>query len=176
MSGPPATNLTQMTGYRIRPCTPGDAATIARHRVAMFRDMGDVATDEAARALFDASVVAISAELNRGAYAGWLAITEQDDVIAGVGAHVKVNLPRMASDGIHIASSPVPLVVNVYTEPAWRNRGIARALMGTLMEWVSARGFDRVVLHASDGGRPLYVSLGFVPTNEMRWSAAKGQN
>jgi hypothetical protein len=27
-----------------------------------------------------------------------------------------------------------------------------------------------VALHASDAGRPLYQSLGFVPTNEMRWS------
>jgi len=28
---------------------------------------------------------------------------------------------------------------------------------------------ERVVLHAPDAGRPFYQSLGFKPTNEMRW-------
>jgi len=60
-------------------------------------------------------------------------------------------------------------VVNVYTEPEWRGRGIARALMKVLMEWAAGQGADRLVLHASDAGRPLYQSLGFEPTNEMRW-------
>jgi predicted GNAT family acetyltransferase len=62
------------------------------------------------------------------------------------------------------------LVVNVYTEAAWRRRGIARTLMKTAMEWSVARGYDRMVLHASDAARPLYASLGFAATNEMRWS------
>jgi hypothetical protein len=42
--------------------------------------------------------------------------------------------------------------------------------MKELMDWASARGCDRVVLHASDAGRDLYESLGFVRTNEMRWT------
>ena len=29
------------------------------------------------------------------------------------------------------------------------------------------------VREQDDAGRPLYVSLGFVPTNEMRWSPAR---
>jgi predicted GNAT family acetyltransferase len=62
------------------------------------------------------------------------------------------------------------LVVNVYTEPEWRQRGIARTLMKTAMEWSVARGFDRMVLHASEAGRPLYASLGFLATNEMGWT------
>jgi hypothetical protein len=42
--------------------------------------------------------------------------------------------------------------------------------MQAMMEWARAQGFDRLLLHASDAGRPLYRSLGFLPTNEMRWS------
>jgi GNAT superfamily N-acetyltransferase len=53
-----------------------------------------------------------------------------------------------------------------------RGMGISRALMKVLMQWATAHGFDRVLLHASDAGRALYPSLGFVPTNEMRWSAS----
>jgi GNAT superfamily N-acetyltransferase len=95
-----------VTGYIIRRIIESDAAVIARHRVSMFRDMGEVPTQ----------------------------------------------------------------AVNVYTEPGSRRRGIARALMQAMMEWATDQGFDRLLLHASDGARPLYRSLGFSPTNEMRWS------
>ncbi len=42
--------------------------------------------------------------------------------------------------------------------------------MQAVMAWAKSQGCDRMVLHASDLGRPLYQSLGFSPTNEMRWS------
>jgi hypothetical protein len=40
--------------------------------------------------------------------------------------------------------------------------------MTVLMDWCRAQGLKTVVLHASDAGRPLYASLGFRQTNEMR--------
>lgn len=164
-----------MPSYRIRACTPGDAATIARHRTCMFREMGDVPTDQAAAELLKESTVAVRTELERGTYVGWFAISAADEVIAGAGAHIKATLPRMSADGTaRIATSPVPLVVNVYTEPQWRRRGLARALMRTLMQWAEERGFDRVVLHASEQARMLYASLGFIPSNEMRWAVTAG--
>jgi len=92
-----------------------------------------------------------------------------DEVLAGAGVHIKPTLPRITHEG-RVATGPLPLAVNVYTEPGSRRRGIARALMQAMMEWARAEGFDRLLLHASDNGRPLYRSLGFAPTNEMRWS------
>jgi len=75
--------------------------------------------------------------------------------------------------GETVEVTPVPLIVNVYTELECRGQGVARALMRVLMKWASTLGSDRVVLHASDAGRPLYTSLGFHPTNEMRWFPPK---
>ncbi len=137
----------------------------------MFSDMGQVPTAVLADKLLAESAIGLAELLQDGSYAGWLAVDANDRVIGGAGVHVKAQLPRISSDGLRVTTSPVPLVVNVYTEPDWRGHGVARALMKALMVWASARGCDRVVLHASDAGRPLYVSLGFVPTNEMRWSA-----
>jgi GNAT superfamily N-acetyltransferase len=158
-----------MTPYRIRPCTVDDSATVARHRVEMFREMGEVPTEALAQELLRKSTSALTTNLANGTYVGWFAISDDNAVIAGAGAHVKPQLPRMSHDGTRVEIAPVPLVVNVFTEPAFRGRGIARALMRVLMEWASGIGVDRLVLHASDAGRPLYQSLGFEPTNEMRW-------
>jgi GNAT superfamily N-acetyltransferase len=156
-------------GLTIRCASIGDASIIARHRVEMFRDMGQVPNCELANKLLTASTTALASALAEGSYAGWLALDGQGQVVAGVGVHIKAQLPRLTHDGTRVATSAVPLVVNVYTEAHWRRRGIAKALMNTVLHWSATEGFDRVVLHASDAGRPLYLSLGFVATNEMRW-------
>ena len=59
------------------------------------------------------------------------------------------------------------LILNVYCEPEHRRRGLARELMAAMLEWCKRERIAKVVLHASQDGRPLYESLGFVPTNEM---------
>jgi GNAT superfamily N-acetyltransferase len=162
-----------MTHYHIRSCTRDDAATVARHRVEMFRDMGEIPTDDLARELLEKSTSALVAALADGSYVGWLAVGDHGKVIAGAGAHIKPQLPRMSHDRARVEMTPVPLIVNVYTERECRGQGVARALMRVLMKWASTAGSDRVVLHASDAGRPLYTSLGFNPTNEMRWFPPK---
>ena len=159
-----------MPDYVIRRATVDDVPVVARHRVAMFRDMGQVPTEAMAAQLLELSLPALGAALRDGSYVGWLAVDATGEIVAGAGVHIKPQLPRPAPDHVTIASGPVPLVLNVYTEPAWRRRGLARALMTTLMQWAKEEGCDRVVLHASPDGHALYKALGFVPTNEMRWT------
>jgi len=161
--------------YSIRPALPTDATVIARHRVAMFSDMGQVPTGELGSQLLSASAAALEALLREGSYIGYLAVGADQQVIGGAGVHVRPQLPRISSDGTYVATRPVPLLVNVYTEPEWRRRGIARELVVVLMQWAAEAGADQLVLHASDAGRPLYASLGFAATNEMRWSPRASQ-
>jgi GNAT superfamily N-acetyltransferase len=162
-----------MDRFHIRQAHAADADVIAGHRVAMFRDMGLIPSETLEEMLRSEAVPSLDELLRNGRYVGWLAIDPHGRVIAGAGVHVKDQLPRISPNGTHVEVAPVPLVVNVYTEPEWRRRGIARTLMATLMSWAVDRGFDRVVLHASDHGRPLYASLGFVATNEMCWPVAR---
>ena len=135
----------------------------------MFSDMGQVPNEQRAAELLAQSTTAIGTALRDGTYVGWFATDAEGEVIGGAGVHIKPQLPRVTHDGLHVASGTVPLVVNVYTEPKWRRRGVARALMRVVMQWATESGCDRVVLHASDEGRALYDSLGFAATNEMRW-------
>lgn len=55
----------------------------------------------------------------------------------------------------------------VFVKPAYRRRGIARALTEAAVAWAKERNCYSVRLHASDMARPLYLSLGFEPTSEM---------
>ena len=136
----------------------------------MFRDMGQLVDNTAIEMLRRVSQTEIEAALRDGTYLGWLAVDECGGVIGGAGMHIKPQFPRPTPDGKGVATGAVPLIVNVYTEPEWRQRGVARMMMATVLDWARAHGVDRVVLHASRDGRRLYESLGFSGTNEMRWT------
>lgn len=160
--------------FRIRMATVQDAPVIAWHRVEMFRDMGRM-TPELQAPLLQASIDYLSGALDRGDYLGWLVEPTNDlgTVIAGAGLQVRVMSPHPGWPGnVRPCLGPARqgYVLNVFTEPAWRRRGLAGALMSRMIEWAKENGLDSLVLHASDEGRPLYEKLGFTSTNEMRFS------
>ena len=61
----------------------------------------------------------------------------------------------------------------MFTEPEHRRRGLARWIVETIVGWGREAGLPGVYLHASDEARPLYASLGFEPTSEMRLDLSK---
>ncbi len=61
-----------------------------------------------------------------------------------------------------------PYILSMFTEPAARGRGVASRLVRAMVRWSKARGYGRVVLHASPFGRPVYARAGFEPGSEMR--------
>ena len=148
--------------YAVRSADRADAAVVAHHRAAMFRDMGQVEPAEMA-ALESASCEYLTQALEKGEYVGWLVVCA-GEVVAGGGLIVHELLPRPG----HLSGGEEAYVLNVYCEPPHRRRGLARALMETILDWCRGRRISRVSLHASDEGRPLYEGLGFTATNEMR--------
>ena len=149
--------------YRIRRAMLADVPVIARHRAAMFRDMGDASGDDVAR-IESASILYVRQMMSERRFLGWLAEL-QGEVVAGGGLVVSQLLPRPGA----VDGGAQALILNVYCEPGHRRRGLARALMAAMFEWCKRERIAKVVLHASQDGRPLYESLGFVQTNEMRW-------
>ena len=157
--------------YRIRRATAADAGVLARHRAEMFRDMGELPGDlhdtliEAARAYFIHAIV-------DGRYVGWVAQLDDEsgEIIGGAGLQLRELLPRPDVARGRLVRGPQGLILNVYTERAWRRRGVAAALMRELLRWCRGNGVESVVLHASAEGRPLYEKLGFTATNEMRYA------
>ena len=154
----------------MRLATAADAPALARHRAEMFRDMGELA-EEAYELLLEAARRDLATWLAAGEYVGWVASpTERPgEIVAGAGIQLRRLLPRPEQGGRALRQGPEAIVLNVFTERAWRRRGLARLLMARVIEWARAHGVARLVLHASREGRPLYEHLGFVATNEMRY-------
>ena len=158
--------------FDIRNAAVADAPVIARHRAGMFSDMGQL-PPALYPELIDRTIEYLQQALATGEYIGWLAAVDgTGEIIAGAGVQLRRILPRPIVNGgvTRIALAREAIVLNVFTEPAWRRKGVARQLMDYILEWAAAAQIDRLVLHASDEGRPLYERLGFVLTNEMRYA------
>lgn len=145
-----------------RSATPQDCAVILHHRRSMFHDMGEGTAEELDR-MVEATAPWLVRALADGSYRGWLAEDSQGSVVVGGGV-----LMSSWPAGPRDPYTRRALIINVYTEPEVRQQGLARQLMLLMIQWLREQGLSSVVLHASDAGRHLYETLGFVPTNEMR--------
>lgn len=155
------TRMNIVEGIALRRATLHDARTIARHRRSMFRDMGY--HDEAALdAMMEKFLPWIKAKIAGGDYLAWLAVSS-DVVVAGAGLWLMDWPAHMVGSSARRGN-----IVNVYTEPEFRHRGLARWLIEAALHWCKTNEIDFVTLHASQQGRRVYESLGFQAGNEMR--------
>jgi GNAT superfamily N-acetyltransferase len=158
--------------FHIRQATPEDASVIGWHRARMFQDMGLV-PDELFESFRTKALDRLGKALASGDYFGWLVSRRNapQKIIAGAGVIIREVPPfpiRHKNGEITIAEGRQGLIVNVFTEPEWRRRGLAKLLMKTIIAWSHQQNLEGLVLHASDDGRALYEQLGFISTTEMR--------
>jgi GNAT superfamily N-acetyltransferase len=151
--------------FTIRPATVADAAIIAHHRRAMFQATG-FEDQENLGTMEDKFQAWVTTRIRRSEYLGWLATDDQGTVVAGAGMWI-IQWPPHPTD----LSERRVYVMNVYTEPPYRLRGLARRLTRTILDWCRDHEIKTVTLHASKEGHALYESLGFRQTNEMRFQS-----
>jgi len=146
----------------IRNAEPGDSAIILHHRREMFRDMGEGTVEELDR-MVEVAGPWLARALADGSYRHWLALDGSGRAVGGGGV-LLCPWPANPKD----PCTERAVILNMYTEPEFRKRGIARQIMLAILAWLKEQGLRSVNLHASSEGRPLYEKLGFENTNEMR--------
>jgi GNAT superfamily N-acetyltransferase len=92
-----------------------------------------------------------------GGFAAWLA-EEDGRVVATSGVCFYRIAPNFTNPTGRIA-----YIVNMYTIPACRRRGLASELLGRLIEEARARGCGKLALNATEEGRKVYEKFGFAP-------------
>ncbi len=150
----------------LRSATPADISALVNHRRRMFEDMASAQGKAYNPANLDAMDAAyalhLRVHLGDGTLRAW--VVEAEGQIIASGAVSFLTWPPRPND----LTERLALLHSVYTTPAYRRRGLARRIVQAAIEASRAEGLRRLTLHASVAGRPLYESLGFTPTNEMR--------
>ncbi|MGA7343791.1 MAG: GNAT family N-acetyltransferase [Terracidiphilus sp.] len=150
-----------------RAATLADAALMASHRKAMFAAMG-AAGEAVLEIMRRNSEPWVKRMILEGKYAGWITIDS--------------NRPAASAGLLILDWPPHPLdptgeqrgyLLNVFVEPDYRRRGLARELVRLCLAEARRRRIRVVTLHSSDAGRPIYEGFGFHPTNEMLFAESR---
>jgi GNAT superfamily N-acetyltransferase len=146
--------------FEIRLAVLEDAELIAQQRKQMFLDAGQP-DDARMAAMFEAFVPWVQGKLAEDRYIGWLA-SEDGRTAGGAGLWLMEFPPHF------LQVEPVrAYLLNFYTAPEFRGRGLAKTLLKEAVYEGRRRGCEVVTLHASKFGRPIYEKDGFKQTNEM---------
>lgn len=72
----------------------------------------------------------------------------------------------------HNSSGKKAYIMNMYTAPEYRRRGIALHTLDLLVKAAKAQGVQQISLETTDMGRPLYEKYGFVKMKDemvLKW-------
>jgi ribosomal protein S18 acetylase RimI-like enzyme len=105
---------------------------------------------------------------------GWVIDADAADGGSGTGGKLAASAlinrhPRLSPPGQ--SADWRAYVQWVSTDPNYRRRGYARALMLRVIEAADAHGVDVVDLHSSPFGRDLYLELGFTESPAVHYPA-----
>ena len=146
----------------VRRATLDDVDDLVLLRVALLREMGALAEADDAP-LAEAIRRYLVADLLVGRFIAWVGTDGEGTVIACGGL---VFLQKPPSPSNH--SGREAYIMNMYTAPVWRGRGLATRLFEALMGDVREVGARLVRLHETEDGRALYERSGFrLVGNEM---------
>lgn len=139
---------------RYRHAAPEDIATLAALRLQMLSESGQLAEGLSERIASNTRDF-----LRKGMASGECVchVAEQAGEIVGMCCLNFFSLPP--NDWCPDGKSAY--LGNMYTLPPHRGCGVASRLLDMALEEARARGCERVLLHATDMGRPLYESKGF---------------
>jgi ribosomal protein S18 acetylase RimI-like enzyme len=144
----------------IRALDIDDLELVCRHREEMFRDSGR--SDDVLQPMTEHFRAWVRPRLLDGSYFGY-AMLDGGVPVAGIGLML-IDWPPHPS---HPTQDKRGYVLNVYVEPAYRKRGLARELMRLAEAEFARRGIGYAILHATAKGRPLYQDEGWAGTTEM---------
>lgn len=144
----------------IRALDVGDLELVCRHREEMFRDAGR--SEDVLLPMTEHFRIWVKPRLLDGSYFGY-AMVDGGATVAGVGLML-IDWPPHPS---HPTQDKRGYVLNLFVEPAYRKRGLARELMRLAEAEFARRGVGYAILHATAKGQPLYQDEGWAGTTEM---------
>ena len=139
----------------IRRATLADVEPLARLRLALLREMGNVRDEGQEAPLLDAIRGYLQRTMSTDEFLAWVA--EVDGQVVAISGLVFFERPPDAGNPAGVDAH----LMNMYTLPAWRGQGLARALLDEIIGFVRSTPARRIWLHATEAGRPIYARAGF---------------
>lgn len=145
-----------------RRATLDDLDSLVDLRIEFLREAEQVRDDADTSQLQRTLLGYLRKHLAEGTFIAWLA--QEGEEIVGTSGICFYSVPPTFGN----PSGEVAYIMNMYTKPGWRRKGIGQTLLTKLLEEAAARGVRKVTLDTTSLGRPIFEKYGFrAKDNEM---------
>lgn len=132
-----------------------DAEKLAEIRSIFLREINNVPSEEERVIVEQTNLEYFKKALCDNSFVSWIAL-DNNEIIATSGLSFSVIPPLY-----RIPDGKIAFIMNIYTFPTYRNRGIATELFKRIVEEAKKLGYKKITLNATDEGKPLYEKYGF---------------
>ena len=144
-----------MNTYTYKQATIADLDELVRTRIIVLRAANKLADDVDMSAVEKESRGYYKRALESGEHIAYL-VYEQDTFIGAGGVSFFQVMPTYHNPGGWKA-----YIMNMYTAPEHRRKGLAFKTLDLLVAAAKERGITQIALEATESGRPLYEKYGF---------------
>ncbi len=146
--------------YEYRRADLKDIEELVRTRMIVLRAVNQLPEDTDMSQVRQASYEYYQRALKSGEHIAYLVYDNHTFVGAGGVSFYQV-MPVY-----HNPSGKKAYIMNMYTAPEYRRQGIAYKTLDLIVKEIRKRGVSKIILEATDMGRPLYEKYGFVPMKD----------
>ena len=151
------------TKFKTEIASINDIPTLVHHNRLMFKEVWTYRNlklneDELSK-MDDAYRKKLQQEIESCICKVWV-VKEKEKVVAS-GAVSIASLNPFPGD----SSCTVAYLHSVYTEVEYRNKGLAKVIIKDVIDYCKSNNINRVLLNASEVGRPIYEKFGFTASN-----------
>lgn len=141
-----------------RKAVVGEVDALVKARLNFLGEVNQL-TDEDKMLLQETNRRYFMDSVQNGSYVAYIAVL--DEKIVGTSGITFYNVPPNKK----CPSGKVAYISNIFTCKEHRGRGIASKLFTLLVEEAKGLGYEKLLLNATDMGRPLYEKFGFKDTH-----------
>jgi len=132
-----------------------DIETIIEYRILFLKELQRIPTQELEFRLRESLREYCTKSLENDSFISWLA--EYEGKAIGFSGMVIREQPG----NFEIPNGKTGYILNMFTLKGYRNNGIGSLLFQKLIEEAEQRNLDRIELHATKDGEPIYRKFGF---------------
>lgn len=144
---------------QIRTVTAGDIPVLAGLRLALLEETGGVLGAADRGTLTQANEAFFRENLGSSLWQSWVAEIGGETIAVGTLAFFLRPPYPGNPEGIDA------YFLNMYTLPLHRGKGAAGAILQAALACARQRGARKLILHATEAGRPMYAKVGFLASS-----------
>ena len=150
--------------YTIKKATIEDIPKLIECRIEFVKEVNMKASEEELDNYCEHLEKYFLRHLKDGSFISWVAVDAKQNIIATSGLEIQLKIPQLWN-----LPGKESYVLNMYTKPEWRRKGIGSALLEKLLDESKKIGINLVSLHATEIGRSLYEKNGFKPNHHYMY-------